>query len=463
MHRQRVIGGLILLGAILIAGLLYLFRSTPEGKPPEELVPLVQVAPIEIRSGNLMVSGSGTVRARDEVTLAAEVAGKLVYVNPRLREGQSVSKGAVLFRIDDSDYRNAVQTAQADVASQNVALLQAQEEVTLAKEELARFAERSSENTAYAGVDDNDYAARILPPAELTEARKTAPGKPNSPNGLATREPQLQSARAGLRRARAQLSNAQIALQRTTVRAPFSGVVRSETIAVGSYVAPGQSLGQMVGNTQLEASIPLSEKDAALIPALWRQGGGAPIEASVFSTYGGTRYRWQAFVDRASSVLNPQTRTIDVFLRIPNPLRGGAPAAEQKDGEPDKTAASAPPLFVGTFVEAEITGKALDAYAVLPLSALRPGNKVWLVREGRLRIVDVELLQRTDTQALVSTRGLGSDPRAVIGSLKAATDGQKIRIAGAEKPRAKQNPGKTGAKPAAGENKAGENKASETP
>lgn len=463
MHRQRVIGGLILLGAILIAGLLYLFRSTPEGKPPEELVPLVQVAPIEIRSGNLMVSGSGTVRARDEVTLAAEVAGKLVYVNPRLREGQSVSKGAVLFRIDDSDYRNAVQTAQADVASQNVALLQAQEEVTLAKEELARFAERSSENTAYAGVDDNDYAARILPPAELTEARKTAPGKPNSPNGLATREPQLQSARAGLRRARAQLSNAQIALQRTTVRAPFSGVVRSETIAVGSYVAPGQSLGQMVGNTQLEASIPLSEKDAALIPALWRQGGGAPIEASVFSTYGGTRYRWQAFVDRASSVLNPQTRTIDVFLRIPNPLRGGAPAAEQKDGEPDKTAASAPPLFVGTFVEAEITGKALDAYAVLPLSALRPGNKVWLVREGRLRIVDVELLQRTDTQALVSTRGLGSDPRAVIGSLKAATDGQKIRIAGAEKPRAKQNPSKTEAKPAAGENKAGENKASETP
>ncbi|MEO0441795.1 MAG: hypothetical protein AAF067_13100 [Pseudomonadota bacterium] len=68
MHRQRVIGGLILLGAILIAALLYLFRSTPEGEAPEELIPLVQVAPIEIRSGNLMVSGSGTVRARDEVT-----------------------------------------------------------------------------------------------------------------------------------------------------------------------------------------------------------------------------------------------------------------------------------------------------------------------------------------------------------------------------------------------------------
>ncbi|SIN69614.1 Biotin-lipoyl like [Parasphingorhabdus marina DSM 22363] len=462
MYRQRVIGGLILLGAILIAALLYLFRSTPEGKPPEELVPLVQVAPIEIRSGNLMVSGSGTVRARDEVTLAAEVAGKLVYVNPRLREGQSVAKGTVLFRIDDSDYRNAVQTAQADVASQNVALLQAQEEVTLAKEELARFAERSADSTAYAGVDDNDFAARILPPAELAGGPETGQTRPQTPNGLATREPQLQSARAGLRRARAQLSNAQIALQRTTVRAPFSGVVRSENIAVGSYVAPGQSLGQMVGTSQLEASIPLSEKDAALIPALWRQGGGAPIEASVFSTYGGTRYRWQAFVDRASSVLNPQTRTIDVFLRVPNPLRGGAPAADQKDGEPETTAASAPPLFVGTFVEAEITGKALDAYAVLPLSALRPGNKVWLVRDGKLRIVDVDLLQRTDSQVLVSTRGLGSSPIAVVGALKAATDGQKVRIADARKPSAKQGPDKAEPKPSAAGNASGK-KASTTP
>lgn len=457
MHRQRVIGGLILLGAILIAALLYVFRSTPEGEPPEELIPLVQVAPIEIRSGNLMVSGSGTVRARDEVTLAAEVAGKLVYVNPRLREGQSVSKGAVLFRIDDSDYRNAVQTAQADVASQNVALLQAEEEVTLAKEELARFAERSSESAAYASVDDNDFAARILPPAELTETVNSEQDKQKAPNGLATREPQLQSAKAGLRRARAQLSNAQISLRRTTVRAPFSGVVRSESIAVGSYVAPGQSLGQMVGTSQLEASIPLSERDAALIPALWRQSGGGRIEASVFSTYGGTRYRWQAFVDRASSVLNPQTRTIDIFLRIPNPLRGGSPAADQKEGEPDATAASAPPLFVGSFVEAEITGKALDAYAVLPLAALRPGNKIWLVREGRLRIVDVDLLQRTDTQVLVSTRGLGADPVTVIGSLKAATDGQKVRIADARKPPAKQNPDKAGPKPATNE------KANETP
>lgn len=431
MHRQRVIGGLILLAAIAISALLIFLRGEPEEKPTEENIPLVQAESLEIRSGNLMVQGAGTIRAREELTLSAEVAGKLVYVNPSLREGQTVARGATLFRIDTSDYRNAVQTAQADVASQNVAVMEAREEVALAKAELNRFQQRSAESSDYASVDSSDYAARILPPEALVKnqsakAQQTAGGA--TPNGLATREPQLQSARAGLRRAQAQLSDAQTALKRTTVRAPFSGVVRSEDIALGSYVAPGQSLGSMVGTADFEAVIPLSESEAALIPALWRPGSNR-IEASVYSDYGGTRYRWQAFVDRANGVLNPQTRTIDVFLRIPNPLRGGAPAVVQKEGQKSAGASSAPPLFVGSFVDAEITGRALDKYAVLPLAALRPGNQIWLVRDGKLHIVKVDIFQRTDTQALIGTAGLGEKPVVILGTLKTATEGQQVRIA----------------------------------
>lgn len=431
MHRQRVIGGLILLAAIVIAALLIFVRGEPEEKPPEENIPLVQAEPLEIRSGNLMVQGAGTIRAREELTLSAEVAGKLVYVNPNLREGQSVARGATLFRIDTADYRNAVQTAQADVASQNVAVMEAREEVTLAKAELARFQQRGASSSAYASVDSSDYAARILPPAALAKGQGTndQQASTSSPtNGLATREPQLLSARAGLRRAQAQLSDAQTALKRTTVRAPFSGVVRSEDIALGSYVAPGQALGSMVGTADFEAVIPLSESEAALIPALWRPDSNR-IEASVYSDYGGTRYRWQAFVDRANSVLNPQTRTIDVFLRIPNPLRGGAPAVDQKTGQKSAGASGAPPLFVGSFVDAEITGRALDQYAVLPLAALRPGNQIWLVRDGKLRIIKVDILQRTDKQALIATAGLGEKPIVILGTLKTATDGQQVRIA----------------------------------
>jgi multidrug efflux pump subunit AcrA (membrane-fusion protein) len=435
VHRQRVIGGIILLAAILIAALLIFLRSEPEEKPPEDLIPLVQAVPIEIQSGNLMVTGAGTVRAREELTLSAEVSGKLVYVNPNLREGQRVAAGTTLFRIDPSDYRNAVRSSQADVASQNVAVLQAQEEVSLAKAELARFEQRGADDGPYASVDENDYASRILPPTSLVKPENPETGTKTaarSNSGLVTREPQLQSARAGLRRAQAQLADAQKALQRTVVRAPFSGVVRTENIALGSYVAPGQSLGSMVGTADFEAVIPLSESEAALIPSLWRAGGSGRIEATVYSEYGGKRYSWRAYVDRANSLLNPQTRTIDVFLRIPNPLRGGAPAFAP-EAKPSASISSAPPLFVGSFVDAQITGRALDSYASIPLAALRSDNRIWLVRDGKLKIVNVDIYQRTDTQALISSKGLGANPVAVIGALKTATEGQPVRIAEQER------------------------------
>ena len=207
-----VIGGLILLAGIVIAALLIFSRTEPEEKAPEALVPLVQAVPIEIRSGSLMIKGSGTVRASEELTLSAEVAGKLVYVNPNLREGQRIGRGVTLFRIDPSNYNNAVQTAQADVASQNVAVMEAREEVAQSKAELARFQQRIGGNSGkYASVDDSDYAARILPPDELIKNQTVSniPQQQASINRLATRQPQLLSARATLRRAQAQLADAQ--------------------------------------------------------------------------------------------------------------------------------------------------------------------------------------------------------------------------------------------------------------
>lgn len=426
MTRQIVLAVLILLGAIAIAAALVLTRSEPEEKPAEQLVPLVQAQPLEIRSGNLMVSGAGTVRAREELTLAAEIAGKLVYVNPDLREGQRIAQGATLFRIDTSDYRNAVDTARADVASQNVAVLQAREEVASAEAELARFQRRSANGGSTGGAS----ATRILPPEELARAA-TAQARNTegtlAASDLATRQPQLKSAQAALARARAQLANAQTALGRTTVRAPFSGVVRAEQIALGSYVQPGQSLGTIVGTSDYEAVIPLSQKEAALIPQLF--GGGGRIQAAVFSDYGGVTYRWNAYVDRVSTLLNPQTRTIEVYLRVPNPMRGGTLAATRANAGKSALAAGAPPLFVGSFVNAEIAGIALDTYAVLPLAALRAGDKIWLVRDGKLRIVTAEIYQRTDTSAFINNAGLGDNPVVVMGGLKAATEGLKVRVA----------------------------------
>ena len=436
MTRNRLISLAIIGGAIVIAAFLIFLRPSPEERPPDQRAPLVQTVPVDIRTGRLTVEGSGTVQAREELVLAAEIPGKLVYVSPNLIEGRAVSRGEVLFRIDPSDYRNQVATARADVAQQGVAVLEAEEEAALAEREYARFQEREERRAAnpFAGVDADDFAAQILPPAWLADAAQSetaeAP-REGAPNSLTLRLPQLQAAQAALQRARAQLGDAQLALGRTTVRAPFAGLVRSENASRGSYVSPGQSLAEIVASGTFDVVVPLTQREAALVPGLWDRTGER-IEASVFAEYGGQRYRWQAYVDRADPVLNPETRTIDIFLRVANPMQRGRLAAEQPDGEAgaqNAGAATGPPLLVGSFVQVAIDGLALERYAAIPIAALRPGNEVWLARDGRLRTVAVDVLQRTDTEVFIRAAPFGRDAQVIVGDIGVATDGMRIRTA----------------------------------
>ncbi|MDG2005502.1 MAG: HlyD family efflux transporter periplasmic adaptor subunit, partial [Novosphingobium sp.] len=362
MSRQRKLVLAVLGGAILIAVLMVVLRPAPEEKPRDARAPLVLTIPLKPGSGPLEVLGSGTVQAREEVTIGAEVAGRLVYVNPQFREGSMIAAGAILFRIDPADYRNRVRTAQADVAAQDVAVLQAGEEVAIAGQELRRFADRRAQRGAVAPtIDENDYASRILPPRALEDETAQQPASPDqakAPNRLATREPQLRSARAARERAAAQLADARLGLNRTTVRAPFTGLVRSESAARGKLVQPGQELGSIVSAASFEVRVSLTEGEAALIPGLLN-ARKARMPASVFFDYGGLTYRWSAYVDRADAILDPETRTIDVFLRVPDPLRGGV----RVDGD---GAGSSPPLLIGSFVRAEMTGASLEAHARIP-------------------------------------------------------------------------------------------------
>lgn len=421
MNRQAVWAIGLLIVATGIAGLLVLLRPEPEAVEPVVAVPLVETAQYAVSTGALEVLGSGTVQPRDEVALGAQISGRLVYVNPSLREGGSVGQGEVLFRVEAADYQNQLRSAQADVAAQDVAVLQARQEVAIAQRELERFASRETSRSALSRtVDANDYAARILPPEGLGVPENTASVAAPEASNLATREPQLRSARAARDRARAQLADARLALSRTAVRAPFSGLVRSEDVAIGTLVQPGQSLATIVARDVFEVRVSLTADEAALIPGLFA-AQRSNIPSSVEMEYGGRMWRWPATVDRADPILDPETRTIDVFLRVANPMRGGLLVGDQGD------AGAPPPLLLGSFVNAAISASVPRPFAAIPLDALREGDNVWLLANGKLQIVQVDVIQRTDRMAYVSGEGLGQGGHVVVSNLRTPVAGMALR------------------------------------
>lgn len=398
----------ILVGAVAIAAIMIRLRPEPPLREPPSRVPFVTTAPAVAGAGAIPVYGAGTVRPRAEIDVAAQIVGKVVWVDPAFQGGGRVGEGEVLFRIDDADYQNRVQQARANVAAQQVALLQAGEDARIAQAEYELFRRRQPSATA------------------SEEA-----------NPLTLRQPQLDAARAGLARDSAALADAELALSRTEVQAPFSGVVRSESVDLGQFVAAGQSVGRLYADDAVEVVVPLSDADAALIQGLWqlRAGDGdRRVRASVSTGYGRRVFVWSGYVDRAEAALDEQTRTIDVVLRVPNPFAGGTPVGE--GGAASATAAErstdGPPLLVGQFVEVQIDGVAPERYFTVPRSALRTGNEIWALREGSLvTIVPVEVLQRSD-EAVFVTGALSADQPVVVSGIQIATEGMVVRTEGGD-------------------------------
>ncbi|MXW13346.1 MAG: efflux RND transporter periplasmic adaptor subunit [Gemmatimonadetes bacterium] len=392
--KSLLLAGAILLISASVAYLMVWLKPEPEIRPLTSRIPFAVTAPAVVGTGAIPVYGAGTVRPVAKIDVAAEINGKVVWVDPAFQSGGRVRKGQILFRIDDADYRNRVQQARANVSAQHVALLRANEEAQIARAEYAQFRR-----------DQTDIAKA---------------------NPLALWEPQLEATRASVARDSAVLADAELALARTKVRAPFRGVVQTESIDVGQFVVAGQSVGRLYATDAVEVVVPLSDANAVLIPGLWELKAGdgdRRVVARVIAEYGDGSYAWEGYVDRAEASLDEQTRTINVIVRVPNPFTSGT-RVEGAGADPG------PPLLVGKFAEVRIEGIIPDQYFILRRSALRPGNEVWAVRhDTRLTIVPVRVLQRSDDKVFV-TGTLKAGQAVVIGGIKVATEGRVVRIGG---------------------------------
>ncbi len=403
-------GGILLAAVVVVVAMVALRPEVPPRAVPSR-VPVVTVVAAEPGHGAIGVLASGSVRPRAEIEVAAEVAGKVAWVNPAFRSGGRVREGDALFRVDDADYRNRVRQARANVAAQQVALLRAEEEARVARMEYERFRQRRGEGA--------DVVA----------------------TPLALHQPQMEAARAALARDSAALASAELALARTHVRAPFDAFVRSESVDEGRFVAIGQGVGRLYAEDAYEVALALTDADAALLPGLWRMGAGARRDrtpAEVVARYGSARYAWSGYVDRAETALSERTRAITVVVRVPRPFSpgtrvGAVPGALfEVDGEPEagdaERGAAGPPLLVGQFVDVRIDGVAPERWWAMPRRALRAGDEVWaLADDSTLTIVPVRVLQHAEEMVYL-TGELPPGHRVVTEGIAVATEGMRVSV-----------------------------------
>ena len=389
-----VTAGVILGVSVALAAFLISLAPEPVRTELPPQVPFAQTDLVSAGSGPIPVYGSGTVRPSAEIGIAPQVGGKIAWVDPGFQSGGRVTAGQTIIRVEEVDYQYRVREAEANLATRQVALLEEEEKAEIARAQYELYS---------AGQGDADATSAANP--------------------LTLREPQLNAARAAVSRDEARLAEANLALSRTRVTAPFDGFVREESVDVGQIVAAGQTVGRLFASDAVEVVVPLSDSDAALIPGLWDLRAGDRVRrvaARVAAQYGDGSYAWEGYVDRGEVSLDKQTRTIDVIVRVPEPFTAGVPI-DGSGGVGDP-----PPLLVGKFVEVEINGHELDEYYRVPRAALQSGNEVWIVSEGGVvSIVPVQVRQRTNDEVYV-TGALESGQVVITGGIRFATAGMRV-------------------------------------
>lgn len=261
------------------------------------------------------ISATGEIEAVQSIQLRPEVPGRLVGI--LAREGTEVRAGTPLFKIDDAELKSQVARLEA--------------ERDLAKQALARTRELLSRD--------------------------------------ASSEADLEQAEANYRSAEAQLQLQQTRLDRTVVRAPFSGVVGQRLVSVGDYVTSSDALTTLQTVDPQRASFQVPERFAQRL---------ALEQRITFQVASMPERVFEGVVDFVDPRVQLPGRTITVKARVSNSDRSLKP---------------------GMFIEARLATDVRSDAVVVPedaILALQGADYVWTVTdEGTARRVEVELGVRT--------------------------------------------------------------------
>jgi multidrug resistance efflux pump len=249
------------------------------------------------------VVGSGIVEPASEViALAIERGGVVTRVD--VVAGVKVKAGQPLFAIDERDYRAAVAQAEATKAAAEAAIASIEQRIILQRDAIeqaragveiadAEQARATLDHARYAELVRNLSAPRQRFETAVADVRKAAAGsaaaKANLSGALHQVEllnAQRQEAEARLAQAKAALEQAQIALDKTVVRAPIAGEILKVNVRLGEYAQAGvlaTPLMTMGSVDPLHVRVDIDQADTSRIrldaPALARLRGDPGVSA----------------------------------------------------------------------------------------------------------------------------------------------------------------------------------------
>ena len=268
------IGGGILVAVIVLFAIFSRSKGDNASAAETTKVETISVGTenIAVVTTSSIMSGpslSGTLEPEREAVLRAQVQGSVLQTYAD--QGQAVSAGTPLARIDATGIQDAYTSARAQVVA-------AKNSADIASRDLQR--------------NEKLLAAGAVAERDIEQSRRASI-----------------AAQAALQDANSRLATAERAYRSTTVTAPFAGIVSERPVSAGDVVQPGSALFTVVdpSSMRLEASVPAEQLSLIRV--------GVPV---VFTVSGYPGRQFVGHIVRVNPTADPTTRQVRIYVSIPN-------------------------------------------------------------------------------------------------------------------------------------------------
>ncbi|MFT6177798.1 MAG: RND family efflux transporter MFP subunit [Akkermansiaceae bacterium] len=353
-------------------------EKPPPPRPPKKIIE-AQATLLKKIDYRVTLESQGIVQPHNQTSLTPRVSGRIIHISPNFESGSFFAKNDILIELDSADFIAARTTVEARLA---------RSEASLAQEE-------ARAEQALLDWEDLGYTT---PPTELV-----------------LRKPQLKEARANVKAAQAELSEALRNLDRAKVRAPYAGRVKERLVGLGQSVSTGTTIGEIFSTDFAEVRLSLSARELIHVK-LPNNPEDAPIPVTLNDALtDASTQSWQGSIVRTEGTLDEKSRKLFVIARVNDPF-----------GLKTKVAA---PLRIGQPVRAILEGGLIPGVFVIPRETLRRPGQILLINPEDLTLKRQDITPIwSDPKNLIVNEDLIEGWHLVTNRLATSANGVKVVI-----------------------------------
>lgn len=382
--------------------------------------------PVEVVAARMMpfvshITAYGHVEPAITLSAMAEVSGKISYVHPNLKSGETLPAGTLMVRIEAQDYALSLKQTREDLTTSRSLLIELEEEERSTRRSLDLALKNIEVGEAELERIRDVYQKQLIAKSTLDaeeqkaiQLRQQAEELRGRMNSYSSRRQAIQ---AQIARAEQEVQNRQTILGRTEIVLPFDArigavnVDRDEFVSVGSLLFEAIDLQGIEINAQLPmgsmrklishlVGAPMATRKALLSGG--RINDALQLGAHVRLVGDLPEAQWEARVLRISEGIDATRQTLGIVVGVDKPYDKVLPGRR-------------PPLLKGMYTAVDLYAPARPGM-VIPRRALHQGRVYIADADDRLEIREVEILL-TQGDLAVLRSGVEENERVIVTDL----------------------------------------------